>query len=579
MKNKYSLKIKISIILVILLFSVTIMSFFIEKLFIFSSFLDLEKKEAIKDMKRNISAIKREIYHIDLLVNDWAMWDDTYKFVKNKNKDFIKSNLVESTFTAAKINFLFIINKKGNIIYKNTVVLNPYKEIIIDSIPIKKFKITHALLNHKSDKSSISGIFITAKYPILISSRPIVTSNGKGPNRGTIIFGNFLNKKFIKKIADQSRSDLSITFLAKEKISKNLKRITNTLVKKDKYFIEYQNNKLNIFSIMNDISDKPALLIHLKKTRNIITQGKKSLSYARISMILGIIFLFILIIIILIKAVLKPIKILTNHAVVIGKNDCLEERLNYNSKDEIGILVREFNNMLEKLSNTRKKLIEESYKTGKAEMAVGALHNIGNSMAPIVIDLESIKENLENFSFKNCKQAIKELLDNKAIKGRENDLLDYLNLFTEKIETLHKTIDQKINKNIEKTSSIEKLLLSQSEIAKNSSNIFETFNWQNLIENSIFLISNDMKKNVVFNINPKIKNLKHTKGYRIIILQVLHNILVNAIEATINKKDNIPKIIIDIAEEYIDTVKYYSISIIDNGEGISKKYIFLWFFY
>ena len=68
---------------------------------------------------------------------------------------------------------------------------------------------------------------------------------------------------------------------------------------------------------------------------------------------------------------LRPIAKLTEHALLIGENDNLSIRLNPDGKDEFGVLGRTFDQMVDRLAETRRRLIDQSYHSGIAEMASG----------------------------------------------------------------------------------------------------------------------------------------------------------------------------------------------------------------
>jgi sensor domain CHASE-containing protein len=65
-----------------------------QRFVIFPGFLDLEREEVQKDLKRCVQAIKREIHHLDSFCHDWSAWDDTYEFAVSRSEDYIKSNLL-----------------------------------------------------------------------------------------------------------------------------------------------------------------------------------------------------------------------------------------------------------------------------------------------------------------------------------------------------------------------------------------------------------------------------------------------------------------------------------------------------
>jgi sensor domain CHASE-containing protein len=84
------------VICILAVLSVSIV-FQLKNIVILPSFHELENDEAKKNIERCIDAIKREAHHLDKLASDWSVWDDTYKFAKTGNRDFIHSNLQMET--------------------------------------------------------------------------------------------------------------------------------------------------------------------------------------------------------------------------------------------------------------------------------------------------------------------------------------------------------------------------------------------------------------------------------------------------------------------------------------------------
>lgn len=108
-----SLRSKVVTILVGVLILIGIMHCVTAKFILFQSFLRLEEKEAQRNLDRVVQAIEREIQHIDSICHDWATWDETIDFVKNRTADYIKSNLPLSIFTSNNINLVHIADADG----------------------------------------------------------------------------------------------------------------------------------------------------------------------------------------------------------------------------------------------------------------------------------------------------------------------------------------------------------------------------------------------------------------------------------------------------------------------------------
>ena len=85
--------------------------------------------------------------------------------------------------------------------------------------------------------------------------------------------------------------------------------------------------------------------------------------------------------------VLSPLASVTDHAQRIAAADDLSARLAYERSDELGTLAKAFDNMVERLAQTRRELVDRSFESGAAENASGVLHNLGNAMTPLSVNV------------------------------------------------------------------------------------------------------------------------------------------------------------------------------------------------
>src|SRR4030042_6548493 len=86
-------------------------------LLILSGFSEIEKTRIKTNVSRAEGALRAKISAIDTLNGDWANWDDLYKFVLDKNKEFIEINFTDSTFTNAGLDAIAVLDTSGEIVY------------------------------------------------------------------------------------------------------------------------------------------------------------------------------------------------------------------------------------------------------------------------------------------------------------------------------------------------------------------------------------------------------------------------------------------------------------------------------
>jgi PAS domain S-box-containing protein len=370
-----TLKSKIVLILLCVFMLYGVVNFVIQRFIIFPSFLSLEREEAIRNVKRSVEAIQGEIRHLDLLCQDWAVWDDTYEFIKSRSDKYIESNLVLTSFTGDRINTIYFVDTKGKIIWGENHDLKTGKNIHLPEFPEDSFPANHPLISYKSENKpladiKVTGVYMTENGPMLISSRPILTSNIEGPVRGSLIFGRFHNDEIIKTLVDQTQVNFQIFPIMDGSLPEPVKDIPNRITDESRYLIDVSNHDyVDSYTTLPDIKGDAAFLIKSKTSRKISKQGYVAILYAMYSMLAAGTAVLIVMLLLLHFSVLSPITDFTNRIMSIGKTGDLPASVSIQRRDEIGILAIEFDRMLERLQKFRTEL-ELKVKERTAELTI-----------------------------------------------------------------------------------------------------------------------------------------------------------------------------------------------------------------
>ena len=94
-----TLRQKIRLIIGITLISVIGLIYSTSSAFLLHKFSELEQQDTREQVKRVEQALSDELVQLNVTTRDWAEWDETYAFVEQPNKAYIKNYL----------NYLFII--------------------------------------------------------------------------------------------------------------------------------------------------------------------------------------------------------------------------------------------------------------------------------------------------------------------------------------------------------------------------------------------------------------------------------------------------------------------------------------
>jgi diguanylate cyclase (GGDEF)-like protein len=388
-----SLKSKVLLILFGVFILYGTIDYIIQYYIIFPSFLELEKLEAKENLQRSIHSITREIDHIDSLCHDWAAWDDTYDFIKSNSEDYIESNLGIETFVDNDLSLVYFYDTNGSVFWGKAYDLNNEEEISIhdfsrDSLPQNHPLVKMDMTVSELADTSVTGIIITDNGPMMVSSRPIITSKNEGPIRGYLIMGQFLNDDLIKSLTEQTRVNFTI-YTKLNSPGKTIKTAKEKLNDSFSYYIELTNDKrLNIYTTYPDIAGNPAFLIKTTIPRDIVLSGLKTLRFALISLLMAGICVVAVILYLLQRMIFNPITQLTNHTLSIGKTGNFSARLNMKRTDEIGTLGREFDRMVEMIEQqttvmelVNEELTKDIAKRIKAEEALQEANQMLENLA------------------------------------------------------------------------------------------------------------------------------------------------------------------------------------------------------
>ena len=310
----------------------------------------LEDKYIIENVERTKKEIFKEIEVLDTIVMDWAVWDNSYQFMIDKNPEYIKANLSEDTLNNLKINIMLFIDNKGNLVHGEGYDIQKKESVPIDEALLKYIK-DHSLLQNSDVKYRKSGIVtLNGKDLILLSICPILTSAGEGPINGYIVLGANFTEKKIADIGEELSSEIKLTFLKDFEYDQKIFDL-----KDDKIQIDaVSDQKIIGRAFLDDIDGKHLLLLSIEKNRDINNIGEAGIK-ATLWLLLGLFFLFAIIItVILDRGILLRFQELSNDIRKIGEGKDLSVRLKrQNIDDELTDVSNEINGMLGALERSQ----------------------------------------------------------------------------------------------------------------------------------------------------------------------------------------------------------------------------------
>ncbi len=520
----------------------TMLIYVVSSAILIGGFAQVEQQDTNKNVQRVTEALYADLSSTSGVAADWAAWDETYSFIEDGDLNYIESNIYDNTFIELNLNFMFFVNLSGGVVWERNFDLKNKTIIPVPESLHKHLSVNSVLLQYNSQESSILGIVQLPEGPALVVSRPILDNEKIKPIRGSMIWGRYLDDEQIRHLGKITHLSLSVQQYNDMQMPPDFQSARNSISEKEPIFIQpLDERSVAGYTILKDIYGNPAFLLRVDMPRAIYDQGRVSIYYLLISLIIvGVIFIGISMLL-LENLILSRVANLSTDVTGIGASGNLSKRVLMKGNDELAKLAGSINGMLELLENTeieRKKAEEIGLQNERLLYANRAKSEF---LATINHELRTPLNGVIGFS---------EMLINKTA----GDLNAKQERYVENIYSSGNQLLKIIN---------DILLLTQMEAGKLEL-AAEKFKVSEGINDVVTLFRNKAKeRNIEFKeyLDPKIELIEADP---IKFKQIMFNLLGNAVKFSKEKGGTIT-----IASKRVGELAQFSIS--DTGIGIKEE--------
>jgi two-component sensor histidine kinase/sensor domain CHASE-containing protein len=326
-------------------------------------FTTLERQKANQDLGRASNALNQDMASVEMVVGDWAPWDDTYQFVQDQNEGYIASNLETSTLTNLGINFMVFVDPAGSIVYSKAVDLSTEAETPLPA-GLEQYASGESLLaRHTSETSSIAGILVLPEHPALVASQPILTSQKQGPIAGSLIMGRYLGPEEVQKLGQVTALSLEFRRVDESDLPADFQVAQSLLSGERTSLVRVLDSKtIAAYTLLTDIHGSPAFVLRVDEPRDIYAQGQRT-AQSVLYLLLGFgLFFSVLAIVEIDRLVLSRLRRLSTSVEAVGRSRNLSERVSVGGKDELTAVADAINRTLASLEQSHRDLVETEAK-------------------------------------------------------------------------------------------------------------------------------------------------------------------------------------------------------------------------
>jgi signal transduction histidine kinase len=562
-----TLKFKILLILSMIFSLYAFLEYGIQHYVVYPNFIALENDEARRNIKHCVQALERERSYLAVLASELAVSDGLGKFIGQDSKDYPEENLLPPQCRGEHVDFICIYDKHDKPFWSREQCPDGY-----EAEKLRKFMSGFLADKNSKIRRNNDGIIIDGLMPILTASRAIIKT-GTNAECGTVVLGKLLTIDYIKKMGEQADIDFRYSVIADENLTPYEKDIFEHIMHRSEVYIhELGENLLQVHTIFEDIEGKPALLLRSHATKEFSVKGIQAINATLLVMSVAGLSAVLILVTLLQFLIIAPVKKLIKHFKALGRSEDTYARLSMSRKDEIGILAREFDHMVDRLDEARQKLLEKSYLSGMAEMSSAVLHNARNSLSPILSCIDRLRQQLKDMPVEKLEMAQVELSEKEVSSQRRDDLNQFINLANKSVIGVLQETQVSLDDLSHQVSQMEEMLAGQKTF-RGVERPMENVELSRLFEDAINLVPSELRKQVHIEVEESIQKITPIMVHRVALLQVFQNILINAAESLTQCKPLYAKINISAENEKVEGVEMVHVQIVDNGEGISPEKI------
>ncbi|MCX7856000.1 MAG: PAS domain-containing protein, partial [Anaerolineae bacterium] len=316
------------------------------------AFAEAELQDTEHDIQHARAFLEDELRTIDVLNHDWASWDDTYIFIEDANSAYIHSNITDDTFRNTHINLMLFVHPSGRVVFARAYDLEVGEEVpvpqgVYDALPVLT----------RPTEEGLRGLLLLPEGVLLVTARPILTSEDQGPARGTLVFGRYLNSATLERI--RTHLDLSVTAYRTdrpEEWPEDLRAIYPRLSPESPVRARALNGaRIAGYGLMTDLYGRPALILRTEGPREIYQRGLLALRYAVSTVAAVALLVTLAAVLFLDRDVLARLSALRAQVQAIGAGGEPRGRVALRGRDELADLARAFNETLDALEQARRE--------------------------------------------------------------------------------------------------------------------------------------------------------------------------------------------------------------------------------
>ncbi|TCM52753.1 sensor domain CHASE-containing protein [Rhizobium sp. PP-F2F-G48] len=485
-----------------------VLNFATLRLAVLPSFSALEEQAAERNQTRVLEAIQLQKDQVANSAGDYAIWDDTYDFMKGAGPDYQDKNVTADSLKTLGVTFFVAIDTAGQVVLDSGFAQDDADEPRpVKLLPTTRLPQNSPFLTEPQGLAIRSSLMQTPEGLAVIGYSPILRSDRSGIRAGTLVLGRLLDMDAIRSA---TRVDFDLVATSSFP-TRPMSESGRTVDKIDPLL---------------GPDGRALAMIRSHTPRDITAVGEQTILTTLLLLLAGATILLIALGVILRLIVIRRIETLRSHLLSVAASGHLDPMREDGKGDELSETVVSFNAMARQLDDLRAKLRRQDYDHGAADEAAGLLHNVRNALSPIsVVAWGLAKANAAPWK-QNLTKALDQLGEDGLAPDRAAKLQQFVALSSARLMDEDRARQEEVGSLVSMLRHVDDILKDQDRSAQRE-RVLDTVDLAASLRNALPLI--ERRDGIAVDVGD-LESLA-ALGHRVPLEQVFGNLIVNAAEA------------------------------------------------
>ncbi|OYU44673.1 MAG: hypothetical protein CFE44_11670 [Burkholderiales bacterium PBB4] len=305
----------------------------------------MEQDNAVRAAERVVGGLDAQLSNLNVLVRDWAFWDDMYFFAQKPNPEFVASNMGKESLKNAGLMGILVLAPEGWVVWFQGLPASNGQTLRLQDLAPYQVTWMSALTDQAISQSC--GYLAPGGTLLFACASRISRSSGVSTPAGVVVMVRELTDQALKDIEKQSKESFAVLAWSPSDGDQKWPQAAMTFLPTVQLGVRYTPSVLTLDYPLADVLGQPLRTVRLSRARTLVEEGewvtrRAAHQMAAIAMVTGVVLLlaghFWLVL---------PIARLKHDVRAIHKQKAWSLSVRQNRQDEVGALAREVNGLLQ----------------------------------------------------------------------------------------------------------------------------------------------------------------------------------------------------------------------------------------